>query len=145
MTNGHELQQIMHNFYFGYSAVRQIHNFICTIIIFKGICHHTQCKFTKDSWRQLIDRLSIWLISPCWLNCATAAGSWVDTATGVAPTAGILISASCGVAICDWLFIWKMIILCKYRKNNYLKLPTYISRCFKFINRRCERLQFVGS
>lgn len=33
---------------------------------------------------------------PCCVNCTTAAGSFVETATGVAPTDGIFISASGG-------------------------------------------------
>lgn len=33
---------------------------------------------------------------PCCVNCWTAAGNFVDTATGVAPTTGIFISAPCG-------------------------------------------------
>ena len=33
---------------------------------------------------------------PCCVSCTTAAGSCVETATGVAPTAGIFISAPCG-------------------------------------------------
>lgn len=33
---------------------------------------------------------------PCCVNCCTAAGNFVETATGVAPTAGILISAPWG-------------------------------------------------
>lgn len=37
---------------------------------------------------------------PCWLSWATAAGNVVDTATGVAPTPGILISAPCGKIVC---------------------------------------------
>lgn len=38
----------------------------------------------------------IYAYIPCWVSCTTAAGSFVETATGVAPTAGILISAPCG-------------------------------------------------
>lgn len=36
---------------------------------------------------------------PCCVNCTTAAGSFVETATGVAPTDGIFISASGGDAL----------------------------------------------
>lgn len=39
------------------------------------------------------------LVLPCCVNCTTAAGSFVETATGVAPTAGIFISASGGNAL----------------------------------------------
>lgn len=39
----------------------------------------------------------VWL--PCCVNWTTAAGSCVETATGVAPTAGIFISAPCGKLI----------------------------------------------
>lgn len=36
---------------------------------------------------------------PCWLSWTTAAGNVVDTATGVAPTPGILISAPIGKVV----------------------------------------------
>lgn len=41
------------------------------------------------------------IILPCWLSCATAAGNWVDTATGVTPTPVIFISAPWAVILVD--------------------------------------------
>lgn len=50
-----------------------------------------------ESWLRVIilNKFSL----PCCVNCTTAAGSFVETATGVAPTAGIFISASGGNAL----------------------------------------------